>query len=129
MLIPEIQALTGRMPVTPQDTSRSQSKSAVPSFREVWQQTLESSQAKQVNLSKHAAARAEERGIEVTPELLDKLTDSVQRAQEKGATNILALDQRLAFIVNVPNSKVITLMRQDEMKENVFTNIDGAVIL
>lgn len=129
MLIPEIQALTGRMPVTQHDTSCSKSKSSGPSFREVWQQTLESTQAKQVNLSKHAAARAEERGIEVTPELLDKLTDSVQRAQEKGATNILALDQRLAFIVNVPNSKVITLMRQDEMKENVFTNIDGAVIL
>ncbi len=127
MLIPEIQALTGRMPVTQHDSSSSKNTGA--SFREVWQQTLENAQAKQVNLSKHAAARAEERGIEVTPELLDKLAGSVQRAQEKGATNILALDQRLAFIVNVPNSKIVTLMRQDEMKENIFTNIDGAVIL
>ena len=68
-------------------------------------------------------------GLKLHPELLDKLAGSVQRAQEKGATNILALDQRLAFIVNVPNSKIVTLMRQDEMKENIFTNIDGAVIL
>lgn len=127
MLISEIQALTGRMPITQHEASSS--KGSGPSFGEVWQQTLENTQAKQVNLSKHAAARAEERGIEVTPELLDKLAGSVQRAQEKGATNILALDQRLAFIVNVPNSRVITLMRQDEMRENVFTNIDGAVIL
>lgn len=68
-------------------------------------------------------------GIEVTPNLLDRLTDSVERAEAKGATNILALDQSLAFIINVPNGRVITTMSQDEMKENIFTNIDGAVIL
>ena len=55
--------------------------------------------------------------------------DSVERAEAKGATNILALDQSLAFIINVPNGRVITTMSQDEMKENIFTNIDGAVIL
>ena len=73
--------------------------------------------------------RTEERGIEVTPTLLDRLTDSVERAEAKGATNILALDRSLAFIINVPNQRVITTLSQDEMKENVFTNIDGAVIL
>ena len=41
----------------------------------------------------------------------------------------LALDRSLAFIINVPNSRVITAMSQEEMKENIFTNIDGAVIL
>lgn len=126
MLIPEIQALTGRIPLEKERIGRTETSI---SFENVLQQTLESSDTKQVNLSKHAIARAEERGIEVTPALLDKLTDSVERAQEKGATNILALDQSLAFIVNVPNNRVITLMRQDEMKENVFTNIDGAVLL
>ena len=83
----------------------------------------------QVAFSKHALARAEERGVEVTDTLLDRLTDSVERAQAKGATNILALDRSLAFIINVPNQRVITTMSQDEMKENIFTNIDGAVIL
>ena len=53
----------------------------------------------------------------------------MEKAQEKGATNILALDRSLAFIINVPTSKVITTMNQEEMKENIFTNIDGAVIL
>lgn len=83
----------------------------------------------QVAFSKHAMERAEERGIAVTPNLLERLTDSVERAQAKGATNILALDQSLAFIINVPNGRVITTMSQDEMKESIFTNIDGAVIL
>ena len=103
-------------------------------FDELLRQKLEQAgtpetEARTVAFSKHAMERAEERGIEVTPTLLDRLTDSVEKAQAKGATNILALDRSRAFIINVPNSRVITTMRQDEMKENVFTNIDGAVIL
>ena len=53
----------------------------------------------------------------------------MERAQAKGAVNILALDRNQAFIINVPTARVITTMDQDEMKENIFTNIDGAVIL
>ena len=37
-------------------------------------------------------SRAQERGIEVTPDLMDQLAGSVIRAQAKGATNILAMD-------------------------------------
>ena len=82
-----------------------------------------------VNFSKHALARAEERGIELTPVLLDRLASSVEKAQEKGATNILAFDDSRAFIINIPYNRVITTMSQAEMKENIFTNIDGAVLL
>ena len=82
-----------------------------------------------INFSKHALARAEQRGIELTPTLMDKLAGSVEKAQEKGANNILAFDTQQAFIINVPYGRVITTMTQDEMKENIFTNIDGAVLL
>lgn len=82
-----------------------------------------------IAFSKHAISRAEERGIEVTPALMDQLAGTVERAQAKGATNILALDATRAFIINIPNAKVITAITQDELKENIFTNIDGAVIL
>ena len=82
-----------------------------------------------IAFSKHAMARAEERGIEVTPALMGQLADSVERAQAKGATNILAFDATRAFIINVPHGRVITTMSQEEMEENIFTNIDGAVLL
>ena len=82
-----------------------------------------------VEFSKHAISRAQERGIEVTPDLMDQLAGSVIRAQAKGATNILAMDAENAFIINVPNAKVITAITQEEMRENIFTNIDGAVFL
>ena len=53
----------------------------------------------------------------------------IDEAQEKGAKNILVLDAGRAFIVNVPQNRVITAISQDEMRDNVFTNIDGAVLL
>lgn len=96
-------------------------------FGQLLQQRLEARQT--VNFSKHARQRAEKRGIELTPALMDKLADSVERAQEKGATNILAFDDSRAFIINIPCGRVITTMSQEEMRDNIFTNIDGAVLL
>lgn len=85
--------------------------------------------AREVAFSKHAMSRAEERGIEITPGLMDQIRGSMVRAQARGATNILAMDSEKAFIINVPHGKVITAITQDEMKDSVFTNIDGAVFL
>lgn len=79
--------------------------------------------------SKHAIERAEQRGIQLTPDLMDQLASSVEKAEAKGANNILAFNTSNAFIINVPNNRVITTMTQEEMKENIFTNIDGAVVL
>ena len=85
--------------------------------------------SKSIAFSKHALSRAAERGIEVTPALMNQLADSVERAQAKGATKILAFDTDRAFIINVPNGRVITTISQAEMRDNIFTNIDGAVLL
>ena len=82
-----------------------------------------------ISFSKHAQSRAAERGIQVDDTLMGQLADSVERAQAKGATNILAFDATRAFIINVPHGRVITTMSQEEMKQNIFTNIDGAVFL
>ena len=100
-------------------------------FGELLRQELNQAEqpAQSVAFSKHAINRAQERGIEVTPDLMDQLAGSVIRAQAKGATNILAMDTEKAFIINVPSAKVITAITQEEMKENIFTNIDGAVFL
>ena len=107
-----------------------QQKRAVESgFGALLQQGLTQQAAQEVAFSKHAMTRAEERGIEITPSLIDQLKGSMIRAQAKGATNILAMDTEKAFIINVPNAKVITAITQDEMKDSVFTNIDGAVFL
>lgn len=101
-------------------------------FGELLQERLSEtteSDAPAVTFSKHARTRAEERGIEITQSLIDQLKGGMIRAQAKGATNVIAMDAEKAFIINVPNAKVITAITQDEMGQSVFTNIDGAVFL
>lgn len=93
------------------------------------EKSTEAADSFSIAFSKHAKTRAEERGIEVTPALMGQLASSVERASAKGATNILAFDATRAFIINVPHGRVITTMSQEEMQENIFTNIDGAVLL
>ena len=110
----------GQQPLSTVHSQRQETSSPGVSFDAALRQQMQAQEG-QVSFSKHAMARAEERGIQVTTDLLEKLHGSVEKA--------LALDSSLAFIINVPNSRVITTMSQDEMKENIFTNIDGAVIL
>ena len=59
----------------------------------------------------------------------DRLENGVKQASEKGITDSLVLVDSLAFIVNVPNKTVVTAMDQTEANGNIFTNIDGAVII
>ena len=82
-----------------------------------------------LQFSKHAQERVEQRGIELTEELLGNLNDAISKARDKGAKDIVIIDARQAFIVNVPNNVVVTTVTEKEMKENVFTNIDSAVII
>ena len=117
---------TGQSPTPPQGKNAVGGQNA---FGTMLRQQLTEKGQQTVNFSKHALERAEERGIELTPNLMERLTNSVEKAQEKGATNILAFDDSRAFIINIPYGRVITTMSQEEMKENIFTNIDGAVLL
>ena len=113
------------------DLSLAAEKPQKSEFDQLFRQTLEQAKdsSPEVTFSKHARSRAEERGIEITQHLIDQLKGGMIRAQAKGAKNVLAMDTEKAFIINVPNAKVITAITQDEMGESVFTNIDGAVFL
>ena len=110
-------------------TSSVPGKAPAGEFGQLLQERLNQQATPDVTFSKHAKTRAEERGIEITQSLIDQLKGGMIRAQAKGATNVIAMDSEKAFIINVPNAKVITAITQDEMGESVFTNIDGAVFL
>jgi flagellar operon protein len=82
-----------------------------------------------LHFSKHATERVNQRGINVTPSFLNDLQSAVEKARLKGAKDVVIISERGAFIVNVPNNTVVTTMSGNEMKENIFTNIDSAVLL
>ena len=101
------------------------------SFGEILQkQHLQRQQgAENVKFSKHAANRLSDRNIELTDNQLERLNDGTKRAGEKGIKDSLVLVDQLAFIVNTKSNTVITAMEQAEADENIYTNIDGAVII
>lgn len=82
-----------------------------------------------LRFSKHAANRLAERNIELTDDQLERLSDGAKKADEKGIQDSLVIVDGLAFIVNVKSNTVITAMDQTQTTENIFTNIDGAVII
>lgn len=82
----------------------------------------------EVKFSKHAAGRLADRNIELTKGQIERLNAGAAKAEQKGIKESLVIVDQLAFIVNVPNNTVVTAMNQQDAKENVFTNIDGAVI-
>ncbi|WP_411676485.1 TIGR02530 family flagellar biosynthesis protein [Caproicibacter sp.] len=82
-----------------------------------------------LTFSKHALQRMDERQIEVSPELMARMSGAAEKAKTKGVRDALMMSGDTAFIVNIPSSTVVTMMNGGEMKENIFTNIDGAVIL
>lgn len=82
-----------------------------------------------LKFSKHAANRLADRNIRLTDEQIGRLSDGTQKAGAKGIKESLVLVDQLAFIVNIPNQTVVTAMDQAETQANIFTNIDGAVIV
>ncbi|MBD0380352.1 TIGR02530 family flagellar biosynthesis protein [Paenibacillus sedimenti] len=114
--------------VPPASTRRTQpvqqpvSNSGKPTFHKLLQDQY-------VRFSHHAEVRLQERGIQLQPEQLDKISSAIDKAAAKGAKDALMLLNGNALIVNVPNRTVVTALDGKSMNEHVFTQIDSAVII
>jgi len=82
--------------------------------------------ARQVQFSKHASGRLSDRNIQLTGSQLARIEEGVTRAQNKGIRDSLVLVDNIALVVNIANKVVVTALNQ---QDQVFTNIDGAVIV
>ena len=78
---------------------------------------------------KHASMRLTQRNINLSDDQSMRLQKGIAAADSKGVNDSLVLVDDIAFIVNVPSKTVVTAMDQAETNSNVFTNIDGAVIM
>lgn len=85
--------------------------------------------SKELKFSKHAKSRLESRNINLTNEELNKLSSALDKADKKGVKEALLLMDNTAMIASVRNRTIITIASDNQLKENVFTNIDGAVIV
>ncbi|KNY28376.1 TIGR02530 family flagellar biosynthesis protein [Pseudobacteroides cellulosolvens] len=80
-----------------------------------------------LKFSKHAEQRLQSRNIKLTEIQKEKMSEAVNKAGMKGVKDSLVIVDNMAFVVNVKSKTVITAVNNSELKENVFTNIDGAV--
>ena len=97
------------------------------SFRDILK--TKESETETLKFSKHASIRLEQRGIHLTDKQMERLNDGTKQSGQKGIRDSLVIVDELAFIVNIPKNTVITAMDSTETNSNVFTNIDGAVIM
>lgn len=85
-------------------------------------------QQTQVKFSGHALSRMEARGINFNQGQLERLQHAVAQIDAKGGRDSLVMLDDTALVVSVKNETVVTVVDREQMKNNVFTKIDSAVI-
>jgi flagellar operon protein len=84
---------------------------------------------REIQFSRHAQARMESRGIQLDEQDLSDLGAAVERLAQRGAKESLVLMDDNAFIVGVPDRRVVTMMTRNEAAGNIFTQIDSTVVV
>ena len=118
-LVPPVGAPSPTAPTRPGQAAKPNG----PSFAEVL-----GDKAGAVQLSGHARARIERRGIELGSDTIARLQHGVDRAAAKGSRESVVFVDDVAFVVSVKARTVITAVDRSSMRDHVFTNIDSAVI-
>lgn len=95
-------------------------------FAKVLDQKLPSQGLK---FSQHAQDRLRARNITFSATELASLEGAVNSVAQKGGKESLVMMGDSALVVSVKNRTVVTALDKMQMKGNVFTNIDSAVII
>lgn len=82
-----------------------------------------------IKFSKHAAKRLVNRNMNINLNEMKRLETAFEQAKTKGVKDALIIMDNKAFIANINSKTIITTVNKNQLKENVFTNIDGAVII
>ncbi|MCF6239359.1 MAG: flagellar protein [Candidatus Marinimicrobia bacterium] len=81
-----------------------------------------------LSFSRHARQRLEQRQLKLSAQDFRRLESAVQQLNNKGGKLSLVLLEQLALLISVTNRQVITVVGQEQLQQNIFTNIDSAVI-
>jgi flagellar operon protein len=92
-------------------------------------QNAVSDKANQLVISKHAQLRLAQRNIEINDDTWSRIEEKVQEAKKMGVKDSLVILHDAALVVSAKNNTVITAMDRDEASSQIFTNINGTIIL
>ena len=82
-----------------------------------------------IKFSKHAVERMQVRDINLNNVEITKIEDAINKASIKGVKEALILMDDKAFIANIKSKTIVTTVNREQLKNNIFTNIDGAIII
>jgi flagellar operon protein len=114
------------LPIGGVDGLQSQKPFALPeerSFKKIFE-----AEVQQLKFSKHAQDRLESRNMQLNDADKAQLEKAVQLAEQKGSKDSLVFLKDMAFIVSVKNRTVVTAIDREHLRQNVFTNIDSAIV-
>ena len=116
---------------TPQVDGNRTGSSNQPSapFSQILKDQITKQEILPLQFSKHAEKRLLSRNIHLDQTRIERLSKAVDQAAAKGARESLLLMDDVAYVVSVKNRLVITAVDDQSMEDNVFTNIDSAVIV
>jgi len=92
-------------------------------------QKILDNEIKEVKFSKHSIDRIKNRNLNLTENDYQKLVEAVNRAEQKGIKDSLIIINNKAFVVNLKSRTIVTAIDSQTLKNSIFTNIDGAVII
>ncbi len=111
-------------------TNKKEASSATTSFEDILQQKVnDSTQLDELKFSKHASQRLSNRNIDLSEDQMQRLQKGAQLSSEKGIKESLVIMDDYAFIINTKNNTVVTAMENNPEADNIYTNIDGAVLV
>ncbi|MGF7057164.1 TIGR02530 family flagellar biosynthesis protein [Brassicibacter mesophilus] len=104
-------------------TNKSSKKNFDEVLKQVGQATTE------IKFTKHAKDRMNVRNIVLSNEDITKIKLAIDKADNKGVNEALILMDNKAFIASIKTKTIITTVNAEQLKDNVFTNIDGAIVI
>lgn len=99
------------------------------SFEEILSKVNNENKTENVKFSKHALSRLDQRNIVLSENEIKDIDTAVKKAETKGIKDALIIMGDKTFVANIKNKTIVTASTNEKLKDNVFTNIDGAVII
>nr|WP_078413270.1 TIGR02530 family flagellar biosynthesis protein [Priestia abyssalis] len=99
------------------------------SFKQQFELAKTQPRETELKISKHAKQRMDERDIQIEQSQWRQLAQKVVEARRMGVNDSLVLMENVALIVSAKNNTVVTAMNREETKSQIFTNINGTIVI
>lgn len=92
-------------------------------------QSAVTEKASKLAVSKHAQMRLNQRNIQIDQHTWARIEEKILEAKKMGVKDSLVITHEAALVVSAKNNTVITAMDRDEASSQIFTNINGTILL